>query len=243
MDSHGIIQCTQLGKLGRFGNQLFQYVFARAYAEKYNAVLETPGWVGEKIFKGISHQRPSCALPRTYPDGVPWGQVNVDLFGYFMGEQFFDLLSESKVREWLQFKDEWVEKFRKKENYNIVAHLRRGDYLVRRKRYCLITKKSYIEACKKRGLPADKIIWLSEETQEFTPELGDDLQFLPAFFKMVNADVLLRANSTFSLWAGFFNTNKVYSPLIGNALGFSDVEFVEGNFTKITPRVPDFILG
>lgn len=237
-----IIQCTRLGSHGRFGNQIFQYIFARAYAEKYNAVLEIPVWVGEKIFKNVSHRRPSCKLPKTEEDKIPWGQVNIDLFGYFQKKRFIDILSESKIRNWLQFKEEWIEKFRKKK-YSIAAHIRRGDYVSSYSDcFCIITKESYKQACRKYGLAEDKIIWLSEETQKLYPELDDGLQFLPDFFFMINSDVLLRANSSFSLWAGFFNKNRVYSPLVEDIVGSADVEFIEGNFPKMQSRGMEFIL-
>jgi len=238
-----IIQCTCLGHFGRFGNQIFQYLFARAYAEKYNATLEIPNWIGEKIFKNVSHRKPSRILPRTARDIVPWNIVDIDLFGYFQKKQFIDILSESKVQEWLQLKDEWIERFKKKENYSVVAHLRRGDYITKySKHFCIVSKESYIKACEKFNISKDKIIWLSEETQEFNPELDNDLQFLPDFLSMINADILLRSNSTFSLWAGFFNRNKVYSPLVKDTIGFSDVEFIEGNASALTPRAAEFIL-
>lgn len=237
-----IVQFTQLGKYGRFGNQLFQYAFARTYAEKYNADLEIPNWVGEKIFKNVSHQKPSCKLSRIEESKLSWGQTNIDLIGYFQRKQFVNILSESKVRDWFQFKDEWIEKF-EKQGYSIVAHLRRGDYVKKHsKRFCIIAKESYIKACKKYGLPEDKVTWILEENQKITPGLDGDLQFLPDFFFMINADVLLRANSTFSLWAGFFNRNKVYSPLIGDRVGPSNVEFVEGNSPKLTSWNAEFIL-
>lgn len=38
---------------GRFGNQLFQYAFARALAEKYGAELQTSDWIGPQIFIGV----------------------------------------------------------------------------------------------------------------------------------------------------------------------------------------------
>jgi hypothetical protein len=239
-----IVQFTKLGKYGRFGNQLFQYAFARAYAEKYDAILEIPKWIGEKIFKNVVHQRPSCVLPRVEEKKIPWGQVNIDLFGYFQKKRFVDIMSESKVRDWLQFKNEWVEKFKQEKEYSIVAHLRRGDYLEKySNHFCVITKESYIEACKTHNLSKNKLVWLTEETQKFNPELDADLQFLPDFFSMINADVLLRANSTFSLWAGFFNRNKVYSPLVEDKVGFCDVDFVEGKSSKIVPRGSFFVLN
>lgn len=229
-----IIQFKRLGKSGRFGNQLFQYIFARAYAEKYNAVLEIPHWIGEKIFKNVSHRKPTCKLSETRLDQVPWGQVNIDLYGYFQKKQFTDIVSESKVRDWLQFKDKWIKRFKKKEKYSIVAHLRRGDYVVKYSHhFCIVTKESYVRACKKYALPQDKVTWLSEETQKHISELSNKLQFLPDLFSTINADVLLRANSTFSFWGGFFSKGKVYSPLVENRVGPCDVDFIEGNSAKI----------
>lgn len=242
MKNHRIVQCTCLGNQGRFGNQIFQYIFARTYAEVYNATLEIPEWVGEKIFKNVAHQRPSCRLMRTGKDVISWGSVNIDLFGYFQKRQFINFLSTKKVRRWLQFKDEWVKIF-KKNDYSIVAHLRRGDYVEKySEHYCIVSKESYLKACETYNLPIDKIVWLSEETQKHCSELDNDLQFLPDFFSMINADVLLRANSTFSIWAGFFNKFKVYSPVVGNVVGLSDVNFIKNNSAAISPRSADFIL-
>ena len=46
------VQVSCLGGMGRFGNQLFQYAFAKSYADKYNCILEIPSdWIGWKIFE------------------------------------------------------------------------------------------------------------------------------------------------------------------------------------------------
>ncbi|NJO65433.1 MAG: hypothetical protein HC836_47270 [Richelia sp. RM2_1_2] len=92
-----VIQCTCLGKMGRFGNCLFQYAFARAYAEKYGAVLEVPEWIGEKLF-GLKDKRPSLKLPKTNIDQVPWGKVNIDLCGHFQHKQFLDILNRNSLK-------------------------------------------------------------------------------------------------------------------------------------------------
>jgi len=248
-----VIQFTQLGNFGRFGNQMFQYAFARAYAEKYNARLEIPNWIGEKIFKNVSHPKPSKKLARTKLDVVPWGQTNIDLFGYFQSHEVFNILSESKLREWFMFKDEW-QKYLSPSN-KIVAHLRRGDYLSQySKEFCIISEESYIDAI------GSDIEFLSEESPTIYNDVyvGYSLQknsmygrddcyydggisFLPDFFKMINAKTLLRANSTFSFWAGFFNADKVMSPRVGNLVGLQDVKFEEGNHCSIFPGQCDFV--
>ncbi|HTL87797.1 MAG TPA: alpha-1,2-fucosyltransferase [Leptolyngbya sp.] len=41
---------SSLGKLGRFGNQLFQYAFLRICALQSNARVECPNWIGQSLF-------------------------------------------------------------------------------------------------------------------------------------------------------------------------------------------------
>lgn len=258
-----IVQISTLGNYGRLGNQMFQYAFARAYAEKYGATLEIPNWVGEKIFKNVSHHGISRHLPRVPVDKVPWGKVNIDLYGYFQFKRCFDMLFESKLREWFIFQDRWVDTYSRREGC-VAAHIRRGDYSENYSgTFCVITKDSYIQACRKYDLDKQKLIWVSEENPTVDLRACDvnyksinnsmygsgmyednGVSFLPDFFKMINAEVLLRANSTFSFWAGFFREGRrMYSPDVGNKIGFSDVEFVAGNWSALVPGHDNIIFG
>ena len=254
------IQFSQLGNFGRFGNQMFQYAFARSYAEKYNAILEIPNWIGEKIFKNVSHPPISKKLHRTALDHVTWGKTNIDFFGYFQFKQCYDLISEGKLRQWFKFQDKWLRKYNECEK--VVGHLRRGDF---EKNYsgnfCIITDRSYIKACEKYMIDSQYLQWLSEENPTIDKSVDvsytnqnnsmyghgmyedNGISFLPDFFKMINARVLLRANSTFSFWAGFFNKNTVLSPLVGNKTGLCDVEFVKGNYPAVFPGHCDIVFG
>jgi hypothetical protein len=45
-----VLTMSSIGKLGRFGNQLFQYAFLRICAEKSGARVECPVWVGQTLF-------------------------------------------------------------------------------------------------------------------------------------------------------------------------------------------------
>jgi len=240
---YNIVQMTMLGKFGRFGNQMFQYAFARAYAEKYDCTLEIPSWIGEKIFKNVSHPPISKHLKRTALDEAVCGKVNIDLFGYFQKKEFIDILSEAKLREWFIFQDKWLDYFVNLKSY-AVAHMRRGDYqTLYANVFCMVSKESYQKAFEEFGVRGCDVIWKTEESQVKWRGLDDDLLFLPDFFEMTNAEHLFRANSTFSFWAGFFNKNKVYSPVVGNKVGLSDVKFVEGNQPSIVACNNDFIFG
>ncbi len=49
-DDHPVLTMSSIGKLGRFGNQLFQYAFLRICAEKSGARVECPPWIGQILF-------------------------------------------------------------------------------------------------------------------------------------------------------------------------------------------------
>ncbi len=53
-----MITFRKFGKLGRFGNQLFQYAGVYNYAQKYDYTLAMPAWEGSHVFKNISHYTP-----------------------------------------------------------------------------------------------------------------------------------------------------------------------------------------
>jgi hypothetical protein len=49
-----MVTFSKLGKLGRFGNQLFQYSGTRLYAELNGYKSAFPHWIGSDIFKGVN---------------------------------------------------------------------------------------------------------------------------------------------------------------------------------------------
>lgn len=49
-DRQPVLSMSSIGKLGRFGNQLFQYAFLRICAEKSGAKVECPPWIGQTLF-------------------------------------------------------------------------------------------------------------------------------------------------------------------------------------------------
>ena len=224
-----IVQISCLGNFGRLGNQFFQYAFAKAYSLKYNAILEIPNnWIGRKLFN-INDPPISKYLPKTELDIIPWGNVNIDLFGYFQFKECYDLYSKQDVRNWFKFQNKWIKILPKKKEYYIACHLRKGDYESKYSDiYCLISESSYLNTCKKFNLDIGKIIWISEENPTKLPGF-EGIEFLPDFMTLYNADVLLRANSCFSLWAGILNEKEVYSPIVSGKTGKNDVEFVKGN--------------
>jgi len=47
---HENVSMWCLGRLGKFGNQLFQYAFLRIYAQKHDLRYEVPDWIGQTLF-------------------------------------------------------------------------------------------------------------------------------------------------------------------------------------------------
>lgn len=221
------IQISCLGSFGRFGNQLFQYAFARAYAEKHGCVLETPHWGGRSIF-GLRDPLITDPLPKTELDQVPFGEVNIDLFGYFQTQQFVDYYSRDWLKDILKVVCDDVPRCA------VAVHVRRGDYLKLKHLYCLPTVASYWEAMETRGYDPDKAVWVSD-----IPPMNDELW---DFLRLKNADVLFRANSTFSWWAATLGSGEVYSPVVNDLVGVQDVKFVKGNHPKMFKDFTDIHL-
>ena len=207
---------------------MFQYAIARAYAERHGAILHVPPWIGQQIFELPNHQDP-IRLPNIGFDSFPNGRVDISLTGYFQYQEAVDMLSRTKLREWFRIQSRWHNLIK---YVNIAAHLRRGDYLGIQHIFCIVSEQSYINACRKIGKCPSDIFWVREDAprKEHVP-VG--LEFLPDFLTLVHAKILLRANSTFSWWAGVLSDGEVYSPLVEDKKGHQDVEFIKGNWPRL----------
>jgi len=230
-----VIQIPCLGHMGRFGNQLFQYCFAKAYALKHRAALEVPhDWIGRQLFK-IPEPSPSVRLQQTEIDRIPWGKVNVALVGLFQFQEALDIYTRTQARAWLVPQDRWKARWEQRPRAHYAcAHRRMGDYLALADRFCNILPEAYIQACREFDIDEKELVWVTEDTQRPDPELDTvNCGFLNDFAIIKNADVILRCNSTFSWWAAALGTGKVYSPIVEDKIGFHMVPFIEGNHPRL----------
>lgn len=233
-----IVQCSCLGKKGRTGNQCMQAAVARAYAELTGSELQIPAdWEGRKVFVGwdkfapIGDRQIRADEKHFHPDK---GVVNIDLDGYFQQQRFIDLLSRRKLKEWFTIKPEVAAKYLPAREPYCAMHLRHGDYEAFAHIYAIIEQESYLRAYDNFGCDLP-IVWVRAE---------DGHDWLHDFLVMQRADVLFRANSTFSWWAAALSDGKVYSPLVAGKHGHVDVEFVAGNWPRCVdlPNVTDLHL-
>lgn len=248
------IKC--LGNMGRFGNQLWQYAFAKSYALHNGYELEVPeNWIGRLLFN-IDDPVISSNFPRLELDDMPDGNHSIDLYGYYQHQRYADTMNADTVRSFFTFKDEWVDRFPKIKPYYIACHMRRGDY-INNPNYCVVEKESYEKALDQYGYDLEHAIFVGEEIKYSSDSRNyhsdktyyGNIDFLYDFFLLLNSDVLFRSNSTFGWWASFLSpiNQKTYSPLIQGYAGQKrkDVKFVLGNYPchqEIDNRHSDLIL-
>ncbi|NET44185.1 FkbM family methyltransferase [Okeania sp. SIO2B3] len=139
-----IIMST-LGKNGGFANQLFQYGFLKIYAKEHNLRVETPEWIGKKIF-GLDDpliRRQLPVIPENIESNVSISNIvnssktlsNVDFWGYFQYHTAYYAKHQEYWRSLFQPVEEiqgkmqvaW-EGLRAKGKTIVAIHLRLGDY-------------------------------------------------------------------------------------------------------------------
>ena len=219
---------------GRWGNQLFEYAFARGFAERNGLTLHTDPWVGQKIFQiddpPIVMHHVRCNRDE---NNIRDGDKDFTFVSYCQNQKCADYYSVMKIREWFKFRPEIVEKLNNVVPIvpSILAHRRNGDY--KGSGFPVISEIAYLRACDKYGMNSEALKFVTEETQIIHPDFKNGLEFLPDFFRLMCAEALFRGNSTFSWWAGALGLGKVYAPVIKGLLGgveHDDVPFVEGNY-------------
>lgn len=215
--------------IGRFGNKMFQWAYAKALSIQDGCELITPDWEGNEIF-GIPKSRPREN-----------GDVEI---GCYRQTQDDLIYTRQQVREWFQVRRELIDATEMiwSQQPEVMAHRRVGDYIGYG--YPVVSAASYEKAIFERGYEAFGVV--SDESPRSCAGISSDLAFIPDFISLMKAKVLFRGNSTFSWWAATLSDALVYSPVIDDLVGGveHDVEFVLGNHKKFCnlPCVTDLYL-
>lgn len=243
-----VITCRNLGGIGRFGNQLALYLFVRGYAERYGFELRTGDWIGRRIFANVKEPLVTedvAHFPQTRLDSHTrepldryFGRSGIDIFVYAQNVIYMNgFYTRANAREWLTLKPAY-EALKPLVPPISVAHIRRGDYAENgtfAKLYCSISENSYDDAVEQFGIPKP-VVKVFEGWRPNPPNTPPDVEWLPDFLFMRDAKYLLRANSTFSYFAGLLGYGKVFSPLVEDKVGWNYVEFIEGNHANTAGR-------
>lgn len=227
------VKVINLKPIGRFGNQMFQYAFARAFAEQYGFELHISPWIGEKIFQLPEHLRIKNEYPILDDVGAIEASQSFELVSYCQNQNAM-IYSRETVRDWFKIKPSLESiLFDGVPNYwPNVAHRRVGDYL--KLGYPVVSKESY--ECASEIVGCGSLHYLTEENPTRISGLDPDFaDFLPDFHQMLHCDVLFRGNSSFSWWAATLGDSDVYSPIIESAIGGQENRccFVKGNWPRL----------
>jgi hypothetical protein len=237
---------------------MFQYAFARKYAEVNGLTLHTKPHHWQHVFD-IQDEPPIDGLHSA--DNSGWheweGKGGFSIVGLSQHQRCLTY-TRSDCRRWFKLKPEVEELVKDVPSMEIVANLRRGDYCYSGNPFVVVSEGSYLACCDKFGLPKDKIFWLNGETHYRVPGIPLDIpwdglnqlqrwsrfDFVPDLVLMMRAKILLRSNSTFAWWAATLGNNeRVFCPdltgidptkaNIGPKRLPQDVPFVEGNHTPV----------
>lgn len=137
---------SKLGKMGRFANQAFQYIFLHMYANDNDYDGVNPTWAGDDIFHIRSGKSSLITLP-SYEEKVSnniseceigYGTKklpNTDIAGFFQYHMSYYAWKKQDIWNEFQFKNRYndankhIVGFFNKLNGPVAAiHLRRGDY-------------------------------------------------------------------------------------------------------------------
>ena len=223
-----VITCTPIG---RFGNQLFSYAFARGYAEHHGYDFQCTSWLGQQVFvledapittKGLRSANELTANGE--------GDLHFHTYGQSQKALFY---TRSQARKWFQVHSNILESLPDRRDA-FVAHWRSGDY--KGYHYPVVSRKSIYRACDQQGFDVSRLCIISDEWPTQDNRYKGSMDFLPDWIRLLRAEILFRANSSFSWWAGVLgNAKRIFSPVIDGLEGGKehDVEFVEGNYPRL----------
>lgn len=144
--SRGRLAMTALGKMGRFGNQFFQYAYGRIYGQVHGLRVEVPDWIGRWLFD-LDDPEPDPRSPLQPVEENPsvMGELlreeavpvlaNRDLWGYCQchtshlqpHQKLFRTLFQPGVRLRPSV-EHALARLRERGRTVVAIHLRRGDY-------------------------------------------------------------------------------------------------------------------
>ena len=211
-----------LGRFGRFGNQVWQYMYQNTYAKEHDLTIQTPKWIGQYLF-GISDAPIAEILPTPFRDEKIVGGFNIHGYFQYHTERYqsqkeyikklFAPTSEIKAMV-----SPAVEDLRSKGKTIVGLHLRRGDYCSRATRY-LTPTKCYLGWLDSIWDTLDEPVLFvaSDEPDKIVDDFArynpiscyeakpEQAPFYQDYYILTQCDVLAISNSSFSYTASMFN--------------------------------------
>ncbi len=217
-----------LGGGGRLGNQLFGIAAVLGYAEKFNAMPVYPNWDYEKYFK-FSQPKLKTEITHHYHEpyfhfteiesGILETSYTLNLHGYYQSEKYFENCIPFVEDAFLPCEKMFLKTHERLFHYPITCsiHVRRGDY-VNNPYYTQLDMDYYkraiqhIQANTKTELFmifSDDIAWCKEYfvMPDINIEFSENNTDIEDLFLMSRCDHNIGANSSFSWWGYYLNSN------------------------------------
>ncbi len=256
------MKVVQVKFCGLFGNKCLTYATCRAWAERFDAELQTDPWEGEILFEDVK-PNPIRGGHDLYVEGCWFDQGAIDrshtvLVHCFMavmsktpvkdglaGCQLFEF-SRSQLRRWFKFRPE----FAYSSPYDKAFHLRYWDphisnaccpwYSSNTFPCANISRSSYDSAAAEFGYDPAEFDVVHDREPHTKTGVSKDLQFAIDFQILSQAGVTFRANSSFSYLAAAIGQGEVFSPMMKGVQGAWDktpqfCSFERGNYGSFWP--------
>lgn len=206
------ITFSQLEKMGRLGNCLFQIATTISTAMKNNTDYKFPLWKYESDFNLHNCFSPNIRVGQVYQEKyfhyteIP-AFKSVDLVGYWQSCKYFENYKDIITNLLMP-----IHNFQK-ENGLCSIHVRRGDYVNIQHCHPLMSMNYYERAmeksgCKKFLILSDDIAWVKKNfigNQYEYSEGNSPAVDLALMAKKCESNII--CNSSFSWWGAFLNNN------------------------------------
>jgi hypothetical protein len=218
-----MITCKLLGKLGRFGNQLYQIAGVIGVATKNNQSFCFPQWVNHdhkerfgssediSVAKYFQNHLPEYREVNYEYQWIDWGyrditishDRNIDLCGHFQSPKYFDHCID-RVRFYLTMVDEYA------PNDYCAIHWRAGDYIDDPNAYHPRMRKEYYDEAKRYMPEGTKYLVFTDSIEDAKNLFGVAEYYKGDYidsFKMMKAcKHFIISNSSYSAMAATLST-------------------------------------
>lgn len=237
-----MIAFTNIGKIGRLGNQMFQYAAAFAIAKEKKYILGMPynnrsedehqDFCMRDCFPYLSATNCHGKVFKNKFNEIGFGfdaninqiEDDTDLYGYFQSPKYFDRY-KSEIKKEFTFRYEIIAKAKNiKLNFQqetIALHLRLGDYTWKTHYHPICGVEYYRHALLKIPDIKNKQILLFSDDIVAAQKLLINFDTNPIITNnkyvdlciMTMCDYHVIANSTFSWWAAYLSRSKmIFAP-------------------------------
>lgn len=220
------ISMSNLGKYGRFGNQLFQYAALKIYAWLNGLRVEVPaGWIGRKLFMGCNDISDISATKQKDLDGeCIWLSdqklKGYDIKGYCQYHTSHYAAYKYYVRSLFRYMPQIEDALRKPieplMEFDLIGiHIRLSDYRLPGRNANITPMRWYLEWLEKNWgrfdhptlfIASDEIDNIRDYFRQYYPQYYPaGMDFIYDHYALSHCDCLLTSNSTFSFTAAMLN--------------------------------------